>query len=54
LKEYQELTFLEIAEVLGLPPSTAKTRLYRGLTLLRERLERQGIRSATAVPAPSP
>jgi RNA polymerase sigma-70 factor (ECF subfamily) len=54
LKEYQGLTFLEIGEVLGLPTSTVKTRLYRGLGVLRERLEERGIRSATAVPAPQP
>jgi len=42
LKEYQELTFVEIAEVLGSPVSTVKTRLYRGLTELRRRLERDG------------
>jgi RNA polymerase sigma-70 factor (ECF subfamily) len=51
LKEYQGLTFLEIADVLGIPISTVKTRLYRGLVQLRERLERKGIREAAAVPA---
>ena len=54
LKEYEGLTFLEIAEVLGLPVSTVKTRLYRGLGHLRQRLVRQGIRGAAAVPAPQP
>ena len=44
LKEYQGLTFLEIAQVLDVPISTVKTRLYRGLDQLRSRLERQGIR----------
>jgi RNA polymerase sigma-70 factor, ECF subfamily len=53
LKEYQGLTFLEIAGVLEVPVSTIKTRLYRGLGLLRQRLEREGIRSAAAVPAPT-
>jgi len=53
LKEYQELTFLEIAEILGEPISTVKTRLYRGLGQLREKLERQGIRGAAPVPAPT-
>lgn len=52
LKEYQGLTFLEIAETLGVPPSTVKTRLYRGLGQLRQQLERQGIRGPAAVPAP--
>lgn len=51
LKEYQGLTFVEIAEVLGVPLSTVKTRLYRGLGQLRLHLERQGIRRAAPVPA---
>ena len=54
LKEYQDLTFLQIAEILGLPPSTVKTRLYRGLTQLKQRLEQQGLRGSAPVPAPSP
>lgn len=53
LKEYQDLTFLEIAEALDVPVSTVKTRLYRGLTQLKQRLARQGIRSATPIPAPT-
>lgn len=53
LKEYQDLTFLEIAEALDVPVSTVKTRLYRGLTQLRQRLMRQGIRSAAPIPAPT-
>ena len=51
LKEYQELTFVEIAEVLGVPLSTVKTRLYRGLGQLRVDLERQGIRRSAPLPA---
>jgi RNA polymerase sigma-70 factor (ECF subfamily) len=43
LKEYQGLTFPEIAEIQGVPVSTVKTRLYRGLSVLRERLVRQGL-----------
>jgi RNA polymerase sigma-70 factor, ECF subfamily len=54
LKEYQELTFAEIADVLGIPISTVKTRLYRGLGQLRVSLERQGVRRAAAVPATFP
>ena len=54
LKEYQDLTFAEIADVLELPLSTVKTRLYRGLVQLRERLEHEGIRSAAAIPASQP
>jgi RNA polymerase sigma-70 factor (ECF subfamily) len=47
LKEYEELTFAQIAEVLGLPTSTVKTRLYRGLVELRRNLERRGVRSGS-------
>ena len=54
LKEYQGLTFAEIAEALDVPLSTVKTRLYRGLGQLRLRLERQGIRGSAPVPAPLP
>ena len=38
MKEYEGLKFQEIAEILGLPVSTVKTRLYTGLTQLRRRL----------------
>lgn len=41
LKEYHGLTFQEIADMLGCPLSTVKTRLYQGLSVLRRRLERQ-------------
>jgi RNA polymerase sigma-70 factor (ECF subfamily) len=54
LKEYQGLTFTEIAQTLGLPPSTVKTRLYRGLELLRDRLEGQGIRRTQPAQAVTP
>ncbi len=54
LKEYQGLTFLEIAQALDLPVSTVKTRLYRGLGQLRLRLEREGVRGAAPLPAPAP
>jgi RNA polymerase sigma-70 factor, ECF subfamily len=53
LKEYEGLTFPEIAETLDVPLSTVKTRLYRGLGQLRVRLERQGIHGGAAVPVPS-
>jgi RNA polymerase sigma-70 factor, ECF subfamily len=53
LKEYEGLTFPEIAETLDVPLSTVKTRLYRGLGQLRVRLERQGIRGPAALPVPS-
>jgi len=54
LKEYEGLTFLEIAQALEVPVSTVKTRLYRGLGQLRLRLEREGFRAAAPVPAPAP
>ncbi len=38
MKEYEELTFAEIAEVLNLPVSTVKSRLYTGLQLMRAKL----------------
>jgi len=53
LKEYQDLTFLEIAQALDVPVSTVKTRLYRGLGQLRLRLERDGVHGAAPVPAPA-
>src|SRR6478672_629660 len=38
LKEYHGLTFQEIADLVGCPLSTVKTRLYQGLTVLRKHL----------------
>jgi RNA polymerase sigma-70 factor (ECF subfamily) len=40
LKEYHGLTFKEIADLIGCPLSTVKTRLYQGLTVLRRELAR--------------
>jgi RNA polymerase sigma-70 factor (ECF subfamily) len=51
LKEYQGLTFQEIADLLGCPLSTVKTRLYQGLTVLRRELHKQGVSAPGAVPA---
>ena len=42
LKEYHGLTFQEIADLVGCPLSTVKTRLYQGLTVLRRELARTG------------
>ena len=53
LKEYEGLTFLEIAQALDVPVSTVKTRLYRGLGQMRVRLEREGVRGEAPVPAPA-
>jgi RNA polymerase sigma-70 factor (ECF subfamily) len=49
LKEYQGLTFQEIADLQGCPLSTVKTRLYQGLTVLRRELERQGVEDPFAL-----
>jgi len=38
LKEYHGLTFQEIADLMGCPLSTVKTRLYQGLAVLRREL----------------
>ena len=40
LKEFEEMTFQEIADALGIPLSTVKGRLYTALRQLRLRLER--------------
>jgi RNA polymerase sigma-70 factor, ECF subfamily len=40
MKEYHEMTFVEIAEVLQIPVSTVKSRLYTGLQQMRARLEK--------------
>ena len=42
LKEYHGLTFQEIADLMGCPLSTVKTRLYQGLAQLRRHLADQG------------
>ncbi len=47
LKEYQGLTFQEIADILDCPLSTVKTRLYQGLIVLRRCLERSGVNSTS-------
>jgi RNA polymerase sigma-70 factor, ECF subfamily len=38
MKEYEGLKFNEIAEILGIPLSTVKTRMYTGLNELKKRL----------------
>ncbi|HKQ52072.1 MAG TPA: sigma-70 family RNA polymerase sigma factor [Pyrinomonadaceae bacterium] len=42
MKEFEELTFQEIADALGLPPSTVKSRLYTALRQLQLRLKNVG------------
>jgi RNA polymerase sigma-70 factor (ECF subfamily) len=46
LKEYHGLTFQEIADLVGCPLSTVKTRLYQGLTVLRRELAHQSAPAA--------
>ena len=46
MKEFEELTFQEIADVLDLPLSTVKSRLYTALRQLRMRLEKHGAEAA--------
>jgi RNA polymerase sigma-70 factor (ECF subfamily) len=43
LKEFEGLKFREIAELLGCPESTVKSRMYGGLSELRAALARQGV-----------
>lgn len=44
LKEYEGLKFREIADVLGVPESTVKSRMYAGLEGMRASLESAGVR----------
>ena len=46
LKEYHGLTFQEIADLVGCPLSTVKTRVYQGLSVLRRELARSAGRVA--------
>jgi RNA polymerase sigma-70 factor (ECF subfamily) len=43
LKEYEGLKFREIADVLGVPESTVKSRMYAGLDAMRTSLAGLGI-----------
>jgi RNA polymerase sigma-70 factor (ECF subfamily) len=42
LKEYEGMKFREIADVLGCPESTVKSRMYYGLNGLKSALQRRG------------
>jgi RNA polymerase sigma-70 factor (ECF subfamily) len=46
MKEFEELTFREIAETLDLPLSTVKSRLYTALQQLQMRLQKFGSEAA--------
>jgi RNA polymerase sigma-70 factor (ECF subfamily) len=43
LKEFEGLKFKEIAALLGCPESTVKSRLYGGLSAMREALDAEGL-----------
>ncbi len=43
MRHYENLTFKEIAEVLQLPESTIKTRVYRALSAMRKALKQAGV-----------
>lgn len=47
MKEYEGMKFIEIAEVLDVSENTIKTRLYRGLKLLKDRLDERNITKET-------
>jgi RNA polymerase sigma-70 factor (ECF subfamily) len=46
MKEFEELTFQQIADTLDIPLSTVKSRLYTALRQLRLRLEQYGLEVA--------
>jgi RNA polymerase sigma-70 factor (ECF subfamily) len=45
LREFEELSYLEIAEVLGIPVNTVRSRLFRARTALRELLVARGTKT---------
>ncbi|MEW6238514.1 MAG: sigma-70 family RNA polymerase sigma factor [Candidatus Omnitrophota bacterium] len=46
MRHFENLSFKDIAEVLHLPESTIKTRVYRGLDAMRRELKRLGVLEA--------
>jgi RNA polymerase sigma-70 factor (ECF subfamily) len=48
MKEFEELTFKEIGDVLDLPLSTVKSRLYTALRQLEMRLHKFGSETSNA------
>jgi RNA polymerase sigma-70 factor (ECF subfamily) len=46
LRYQEDLDPSEIAETMDIPVATVKSHLQRGLALLREKLERRGVRRA--------
>ena len=49
MKEFEDLTFQEIADTLDVPLSTVKSRLYTALKQLRMRLEKFGATTAARI-----
>lgn len=43
MKEFQEMTFQEISDSLEIPVSTAKSRVYTGFRMLRQKLSSKGL-----------
>ena len=43
MKEYSGMKFTEISKILGVPESTVKSRMYKGLLNLKKKLKRRGI-----------
>ena len=43
MKEYSGMKFTEISKILGVPESTVKSRMYKGLLNLKKILKRRGI-----------
>ena len=43
LRFYHDRTDQEIAEITGLPPGTIKSRIFRGMNMLREKIESTGL-----------
>jgi RNA polymerase sigma-70 factor (ECF subfamily) len=52
LKEYEGLRFREIAEILGVPVSTVKSKMYAGLDLLARKLHHGRWRAQADRPQP--
>ena len=48
LREYEELSYEEIAQVLGIPVNTVRSRLFRARMALREMLEARQPRPGAA------
>jgi len=52
LREYEQLSYSEIAELLDLPINTVRSRLFRARLALKQHLEAQGSAASDALPRP--